>query len=55
MSGSSGETPTGTVVTTDESFAGEPVDADAAGMQSLLDGSLGSWLAHLETAAERTE
>ena len=37
---------------TNESFAGEPVEADAAGMQSLLDASLVSWLGHLKAAAE---
>jgi hypothetical protein len=39
-------------VTTDESFAGEPVEADAPGMQSVLDASLVSWLGHLKAAAE---
>ena len=38
---------------TNESFAGEPVEADAArGMQTLLDGSLMAWLGHLKKAAE---
>jgi uncharacterized membrane protein len=47
------ETPAGGVlVTTNESFAGDPVAADAAGMQSILDGSLSSWLHHLKVAAE---
>ena len=46
------ETPGGVHVTTDESFAGEPVEADVPGMQSLLDMSLESWLGHLKTAAE---
>lgn len=46
------ETPTGVHVTTDESFASEPVGADATGMQSALDNSLIAWLAHLKTAAE---
>jgi uncharacterized protein YndB with AHSA1/START domain len=46
------ETPRGTHVETSESFAGEPVEADVAGMQSMLDGSLSSWLAHLKAAAE---
>src|SRR5262249_15153673 len=41
------ETPTGVQVVTNESFAGDPVAADAAGMQSMLDGSLSSWLHHL--------
>jgi len=39
-------------VTTNESFAGQPVDADATGMQSLLDASLVSWLDDLKKAAE---
>ncbi|MGD0928984.1 MAG: SRPBCC family protein [Streptosporangiaceae bacterium] len=46
------ETPTGVHVTTDESFAGEPVEADITGMQSALDSSLAAWLAHLKAAAE---
>jgi hypothetical protein len=39
-------------VTTKESFAGEPVEADAAGMQKSLDGSLVAWLDDLKKAAE---
>jgi hypothetical protein len=39
-------------VITNESFAGDPVEADKTGMQSMLDGSLQSWLAHLKFAAE---
>ena len=46
------ETPEGVHVRTTESFAGEPVEADAAGMQTLLDASLVAWLAHLKAAAE---
>ena len=46
------ETPEGVHVTTTESFAGGPVEADAAGMQTLLDASLVVWLAHLKAAAE---
>lgn len=46
------ETPSGVHVVTNESFAGEPVEADAPGMQSALDTSLSSWLAHLKSAAE---
>ena len=46
------DTTSGVHVTTIESFAGPPVDADVAGMQSVLDGSLTSWLAHLQTAAQ---
>ena len=46
------ETPAGVHVTTDESFAGEPVEAGVTGMQSALDSSLIAWLAHLKAAAE---
>jgi hypothetical protein len=46
------DTPDGVQVTTTESFAGEPVEADASGMRKLLDASLVAWLAHLKTAAE---
>jgi hypothetical protein len=46
------DTPDGVQVTTTESFAGKPVEADAQGMQTLLDASLAAWLAHLKTAAE---
>ena len=46
------ETPNGVRVTTSESFAGEPVAADAAGMKGLLDASLVAWLHHLKTASE---
>jgi len=46
------ETLTGVHVTTDESFAGEPVEADVTGMQSALDSSLVAWLGHLKAAAE---
>jgi uncharacterized protein YndB with AHSA1/START domain len=42
----------GVHVVTNESFAGEPVGADVAGMQSQLDASLMSWLGHLKAAAE---
>jgi uncharacterized membrane protein len=45
-------TPAGTHVETTESFAGVPVEADVAGMQRVLDGSLVSWLSHLKNAAE---
>src|SRR5882762_5030406 len=41
-----GDTPDGVQLTTTESFAGEPVEADAQGMQTLLDASLAAWLAH---------
>jgi Polyketide cyclase / dehydrase and lipid transport len=46
------ETPGGVHVTTNESFAGEPVEADAPGMQTVLDASLVAWLGRLKTAAE---
>jgi uncharacterized protein YndB with AHSA1/START domain len=46
------ETPGGMHVTTTESFAGDPVEADAAGMQTVLDASLVAWLGHLKAAAE---
>ena len=46
------QTPAGVHVTTNESFAGEPVTADAAVLQSLLDASLVSWLVDLKAAAE---
>ena len=49
-----GETPRGVLVTTNESFAGEPVGADEAAMQSTLDASPVAWLGHLKTAAEST-
>jgi len=39
-------------MTTNESFAGTPVEADATGMQATLDSSLISWLGHLKAAAE---
>jgi len=37
---------------TNESSSGEPVVADAARMQSLLDASLVAWLAHLKAASD---
>jgi hypothetical protein len=46
------ETPNGLQVETNESFAGEPVLADAGAMQTMLDTSLSSWLEHLRVAAE---
>jgi hypothetical protein len=45
-------TPTGVHVTTEESFAGRPVETDIARMQSALDSSLSSWLGHLKAVAE---
>ena len=46
------DTPNGVRVRTTESFAGEPVEAAIESMQSMLDQSLVSWLAHLKAAAE---
>ena len=46
------ETPGGVHVATAESFAGDPVSADPAAMQTMLDTSLRAWLDHLKTAAE---
>jgi hypothetical protein len=46
------ETPAGVHVLTTESFAGEPVEADAQGMRTLLEASLVTWLGHLKRAAE---
>ena len=48
------QTPTGTHVATHESFSGQPVQADATGMQSALDKSLTAWLSHLKATAEAT-
>ena len=47
------ETPGGVHVTTTESFTGEPVEADAQGMQTLLDASLVAWLGHLMALLSR--
>jgi hypothetical protein len=52
VSGPQPQPPSGVHVATTESFAGEPVRADVAGMQALLDASLVSWLGHLKEAAE---
>jgi hypothetical protein len=38
----------GVHVTTTESLAGDPVDADTAGMQTILDNSLVAWLGQAE-------
>jgi len=46
------ETSSGVRVTTTESFAGEPVEDDPAGMQTVLDASLVAWLGHLKVAVE---
>jgi len=45
-------TPGGVHLLTQESFSGETVEADVAGAQSILDGSLTGWLVHLKAAAE---
>ena len=47
-------TPTGVHVTTHESFSGEPIAADIAGMQSVLDKSLTDWFTRLKETAEAT-
>jgi uncharacterized protein YndB with AHSA1/START domain len=41
----------GVRVDTEESWSGDPVTADVAGMQTALDGSLTAWLEHLRVAA----
>ena len=46
------EIPPGVHVTTTESFSGAPVEADASGMQTVLDASLVTWLGHLKATAE---
>lgn len=47
------EASSGTHVMTNESFAGEPVEADPASMQTMLDASLQAWLDRLMQAAEQ--
>ncbi len=42
----------GVHVVTNESFSGDPVDADRENMQQMLDASLVAWLTHLKRAAE---
>jgi Polyketide cyclase / dehydrase and lipid transport len=42
----------GVRVDTEESWSGDPVTADAPGMQAALDASLTAWLDHLRVAAE---
>ncbi len=44
----------GVRVTTNESFAGDPVEADTAGLQAVLDNSLTAWLARMKARAEST-
>lgn len=48
------ETDGGVRVTTNESFAGDPVSADVAGTQGQLDASLVAWLDYLRSAAAST-
>jgi hypothetical protein len=45
-------TTSGVHVETNESFAGDPLEADAISMQAMLDASLAAWLGHLKAAAE---
>ena len=45
--------PGGVRVETEESWSGSPVEADIAGMQQALDGSLTAWLEYLAAAAQR--
>jgi hypothetical protein len=47
-----GETPAGVHVTTQESWAGQPVEADITRMRTILDTSLAAWLNNLKAAAE---
>ncbi|MEJ7837439.1 MAG: hypothetical protein WKF81_01415 [Thermomicrobiales bacterium] len=42
----------GVLVSTEESWSGEPVEANTANLQLGLDQSIVSWLQHLKTAAE---
>ncbi|WP_344217823.1 hypothetical protein [Kribbella sancticallisti] len=42
----------GTLITTEESWSGPPVDANQPTLQSALDASLTSWLEHLKTTVE---
>ena len=46
------ETDNGVRVLTEESWSGEPVEANVAAMQAGLDQSVISWLHHLKAAAE---
>lgn len=45
----------GTTVTTLESWAGAPVEADTQGMRAALEGALAAWLEALRTAAARCD
>jgi hypothetical protein len=46
------QTPADVHVTKQESFAGQPVEADTTSMQAILDTSLAAWLNNLKAAAE---
>lgn len=46
------ETAAGVKVGTEESWSGDPVEADVAALQTGLDRSLVAWLRHLKVAAE---
>jgi len=46
-------TPDGVVVEPEESWSGDPVNADRANMQAALDGSLKAWLDYLASAATK--
>jgi hypothetical protein len=46
------QTPSGVHVATDESFSGDPVEADPDSLRALLDKSLVAWLGRLKTQAE---
>jgi hypothetical protein len=46
------ETADGVHVVTNESFSGDPFDADRENMQQVLDASLVAWLDHRKRAAE---
>ena len=46
------KTPAGVHVTTQESFAGQPVEAGITRMRTILDASLAAWLKNLKAAAE---
>jgi uncharacterized membrane protein len=46
------QTPTGVHVATNESFSGDPVEADPDSLRAALDESLVAWLGRLKTQAE---
>jgi uncharacterized protein YndB with AHSA1/START domain len=45
----------GVRVITNESFAGDPAEADTAGLQVVLDSSLTAWLSRMKARAESTD